>query len=67
MKWVAGCHWDRLIYFCVIAQLMKGKLAGKKIAVFDYDKSQSQLVHGVGAQVDSLIFSNFAAKFNNGG
>lgn len=43
-----------------------GKLAGKKIAVFDYDKSQSQLVHGVGAQAIPSDISNFAAKFNNG-
>ncbi|MFO1391804.1 MAG: putative solute-binding protein [Agitococcus sp.] len=43
-----------------------GKLAGKKIAVFDYDKSQSQLVRGVGAQAVPSDISNFAAKFNNG-
>lgn len=43
-----------------------GKLAGKKIAVFDYDKSQSQLVHGVGAQAIPSDISNFASKFNNG-
>ena len=43
-----------------------GKLAGKKIAVFDYDISQSQLVRGVGAQAVPSDISNFAAKFNNG-
>jgi len=43
-----------------------GKLAGKKIAVFDYDKSQSQLVQRVGAQAVPSDISNFAAKFNNG-
>ena len=42
------------------------KAAGKKIAVFDYDKSQSQLVRGVGAQAVPSDISNFAAKFNNG-
>ena len=43
-----------------------GKLAGKKIAVFDYDKSQSQLVQRVGAQAVPSDISNFGQKFNNG-
>jgi len=43
-----------------------GKLAGKKIAVFDYDKSQSQLVQRVGAQAVPSDISNFGSKFNNG-
>lgn len=43
-----------------------GKLAGKKIAVFDYDKSQSQLVQRVGAQAVPSDVSNFGQKFNNG-
>lgn len=43
-----------------------GKLAGKKFAVFDYDKSQSKLVQGIGAQAVPSDISNFAAKFNNG-
>jgi len=42
-----------------------GKLAGKKIAVFDYDKSQSQLVQRVGAQAVPSDVSNFGQKFNN--
>ncbi len=42
-----------------------GKLAGKKIAVFDYDKSQSQLVQRVGAQAVPSDISNFGSKFNN--
>ncbi len=43
-----------------------GKLAGKKITVFDYDKSQSQLVQRVGAQAIPSDISNFGQKFNNG-
>ena len=43
-----------------------GKLAGKRFAVFDYDKSQSQLVQGIGAQAVPSDISNFATKFNNG-
>ena len=41
------------------------KLAGKKIAIFDYDKSQAKMVQKVGAQPVSSDISNFAAKFNN--
>jgi len=43
-----------------------GKLAGKKFAVFDYDKSQAQLVQRIGAQAVPSDISNFATKFNNG-
>lgn len=42
------------------------KLAGKKIAIFDYDKSQAKMVQKVGAQPVSSDISNFGAKFNNG-
>jgi len=42
------------------------KLAGKKIAVFDYDKAQSTMVQKVGAQPVSADITNFATKFNNG-
>lgn len=42
------------------------KLAGKKIAVFDYDKSQAKMVQKIGAQPVSSDITNFAAKFNNG-
>jgi len=41
------------------------KLAGKKIAIFDYDKSQAKMVQRVGAQPVSSDITNFAAKFNN--
>lgn len=41
------------------------KLAGKKIAIFDYDKSQAKMVQKVGAQPVSSDITNFAAKFNN--
>lgn len=43
-----------------------GKLAGKKFGVFDYDKSQAQLVHKIGAQAVPSDVSNIATKFNNG-
>lgn len=43
-----------------------GKLAGKKIAIFDYDKSQAQLVQKVGAQAVPSDITNFGQKFNNG-
>jgi len=42
------------------------KLAGKKIAVFDYDKAQGTMVQKVGAQPVSADITNFATKFNNG-
>ncbi|MCD6060575.1 MAG: hypothetical protein K0R03_392 [Moraxellaceae bacterium] len=42
------------------------KAAGKKIAVFDWDKSQRQLVQNIGAQPVSADIINFGAKFNNG-
>lgn len=42
------------------------KLAGKKIGIFDYDKSQAKMVQKVGAQPVSSDISNFGAKFNNG-
>ncbi|PQA52329.1 putative solute-binding protein [Amnimonas aquatica] len=41
------------------------KLAGKKIAIFDYDKAQAKMVQKVGAQPVSSDITNFAAKFNN--
>lgn len=41
-------------------------LAGKKIAIFDYDKSQAIMVQKIGAQPVSSDITNFAAKFNNG-
>lgn len=42
------------------------KLAGKKIATFDYDKTQAILAQKIGAQPVSADITNFAAKFNNG-
>ena len=43
-----------------------GKLAGKKIAILDYDKSQAQLIQKIGAQAVPSDITNFAQKFNNG-
>lgn len=43
-----------------------GKLAGKKIAFFDYDKSQARLLQQIGAQAVPSDVTNFAPKFNNG-
>lgn len=42
------------------------KAAGKRIAVFDWDKTQARLVQQIGAQPVSSDIINFAAKFNNG-
>lgn len=42
------------------------KLAGKKIAAFDYDKTQAKMIQKVGAQSVSADITNFGAKFNNG-
>ncbi|MFZ5561952.1 MAG: putative solute-binding protein [Pseudomonadota bacterium] len=42
------------------------KAAGKKIAVFDWDATQRQLVQRIGAQPVSADIFNFASKFNNG-
>ncbi|MDP1539975.1 MAG: putative solute-binding protein [Moraxellaceae bacterium] len=41
------------------------KLAGQKIAVFDYDRAQARMVQKIGAQPVSSDISNFGAKFNN--
>lgn len=42
------------------------KFAGKKVAVFDWDKSQAEMIKIVGAQPVSSDITNFAGKFNNG-
>lgn len=42
------------------------KAAGKKVAVFDFDKSQAKLVQRVGAQPVAVDLSSVAGKFNNG-
>ena len=42
------------------------KLAGKKIAAFDYDKAQAKMIQKIGAQPVSADITNFGAKFNNG-
>ena len=42
------------------------KATGKKIAVIDTDKAQTQLVHLLGAQAVNTDFYNFANLFNNG-
>lgn len=40
--------------------------AGKRVAVFDWDKSQAKLVQQLGAQPVAADITNFASKFNNG-
>ena len=42
------------------------KMAGKKIAVLDYDQAQLRMAERIGAQAISSDVSNFAGKFNNG-
>lgn len=42
------------------------KAAGKRIAVFDWDKSQQRIVQQIGAQPVSADFTSFGSKFNNG-
>lgn len=42
------------------------KAAGKKVAVFDWDRTQAKLVQNIGAQPVSSDIINFASKFNNG-
>lgn len=42
------------------------KAAGKKIAVFDWDRTQRKLVQNIGAMPVSSDILNFATKFNNG-
>lgn len=42
------------------------KAAGKKVAVFDFDKSQAKLVQRVGAQPVSVDLVTLGGKFNNG-
>lgn len=41
------------------------RLAGKKIAIFDHDKSQAKIVQKMGAQPVLSGISSSAAKFNN--
>lgn len=42
------------------------KLAGKRIASFDYDAAQKQMISKVGASPVSADISNFGSMFNNG-
>lgn len=42
------------------------KMAGKKIAVLEWDKSQARMVQQMGAQPVASDITNFAPKFNNG-
>lgn len=42
------------------------KLAGKKIASFDYDSAQKEMISKVGASPVSADISNFGGKFNSG-
>lgn len=41
-------------------------LSGKKIAAFDYDKAQGQMIQRIGAQPVSVDVTNIGPKFNNG-
>lgn len=41
------------------------KAAGKKVAVFDFDKSQAKLVQRIGAQPIAVDFTSVGGKFNN--
>jgi Family of unknown function (DUF6091) len=42
------------------------KAAGKRVAAFDYDPAQAQLIQRVGARPVAVNVSNFASMFNNG-
>lgn len=42
------------------------ELSGKKIAVLDFDQSQSVMVETIGASPVTASISNFASMFNNG-
>jgi TRAP-type C4-dicarboxylate transport system substrate-binding protein len=42
------------------------KAAGKKIAVLDWDKTQTEIVRRIGAQPVSADLTNIGGKFNNG-
>src|SRR5690606_12261832 len=42
------------------------KAAGKKVAVLEYDKTQSILVSQIGATPVASDVTNFSTKFNNG-
>ncbi|MDP2226858.1 MAG: DUF6091 family protein, partial [Moraxellaceae bacterium] len=42
------------------------KAAGKRFAVFDWDKSQAEMIRMIGAQPVSADVTTFAGKFNNG-
>ncbi len=40
--------------------------AGKRVAAFDYDKSQAELIQRVGARPVAVNITNFGPMFNNG-
>lgn len=42
------------------------KMAGRKMAVLDYDPAQLHMVERIGAQAVASDVTNFAGKFNNG-
>lgn len=42
------------------------KIAGKKVAVLEWDKSEAKMVQRLGAQAVPSDITNFAGKFNNG-
>lgn len=42
------------------------KMAGRKLAVLDYDQAQLRMAERIGAQAVASDVTNFAGKFNNG-
>ena len=42
------------------------KIAGKKVAVLDWNKSQARMIESLGAQPVPSDLTNFGGKFNNG-
>lgn len=42
------------------------KAAGKKVAVFDWDKSQAEMIKIIGAQPVAADITTYGGKFNNG-
>lgn len=43
-----------------------GKVAGRKLAVLEHDRSQLRMAERIGAQAVASDVTNFAGKFNNG-
>ena len=49
-----------------VAHLRQQPAAGKRVAAFDHDKAQSQLISRVGARPVAADVMNFGTMFNNG-